>query len=285
MRSILINPVLNKEIKLRFRSFKSFLGVFFYLLVLGGIAIGFILISTVFSQTAMFRPEQSREMFMVLSFVQMGLILFMTPGLTSGVISGERERQTLNILLTTPQSSTSIIISKLVSSISYLLLMMVSSLPLYSIVFLFGGVSPSLLGATFGFFLITMLTIASIGVLSSTLIRKTIIATILTYGVTLFLAGGTVLLMVFGMEFLGSQQNLNQTSVLPYFSAMLNPFIILFSIFEDGMMTEIYRRSGIDFSIITSFVISYLIISILTLTISIRRLRPTMKVKKGTVKE
>lgn len=280
MKSLFINPVLNKEIKLRFRSFKSFLGVFFYLFSLGGIAIGFILINTVFSHSAMFRPEQSRTMFMVLSFVQMGLILFMTPGLTSGVISGERERQTLNILLTTPQSSTSIVLSKLVSSIAYLLLMIVSSLPLYSIVFLFGGVSPSLLLTTFCLYFITMLTIGSIGILFSTLIRKTIIATIITYGITLFLTAGTAFLTMIGMQLIAFQ-NPSQAAVMPYISAMFNPFIILFTSFEEGLTNEIYRTSGIDFSIMASFIILFLVISFICLMISIKKLRPKMKVKKG----
>ena len=74
---------------------------------------------------------------MVLSVLQLALIVFITPGLTAGVISSERERQTLNMLLTTTQSSTSIIIGKLVSSVAYLLLLMIASLPLYSIVFLY----------------------------------------------------------------------------------------------------------------------------------------------------
>lgn len=282
MKSIWINPVLNKEIKLRFRSFKSFLGVFFYLLAIGGIAIGFILMNTIFSysSTVIFRPEQSRTMFMVLSFVQMALVLFMTPGLTSGVISGERERQTLNILLTTPQSSTSIILSKLFSSIAYLLLMMIASLPLYSIVFLFGGVSPSLLIMTFALYLVTMLTVGSIGVLFSTIIRKTIVATIITYGITLFITAGTAFITLFAVQFI-SYQSANQTSVFPYITSMFNPFIILFNAFEEGMVNEINRISGIEFPMTAAFIISFLLISFLCLFISIKKLRPDKKVKKG----
>lgn len=282
MKSLWINPVLNKEIKLRFRSFKSFLGVFFYLFALGGIAIGFILINTVFSysSTAIFRPEQSRAMFMVLSFVQMALVLFMTPGLTSGVISGERERQTLNILLTTPQTSTSIILSKLFSSIAYLLLMMVASLPLYSIVFLFGGVSPSLLIQTFGLYFVTMLTIGSIGVFFSTVIRKTIVATIITYGITLFFTVGTAILTIISMQFTGFQ-NVNQTSVFPYITSVFNPFIILFNSFEEGLSNEINNVSGIAFPLTAAFIIAFLLISFVCLFISIKKLRPNMKAKKG----
>jgi ABC-2 type transport system permease protein len=278
MKSLWINPVLNKEIKLRFRSFKGFLGVIFYLFALGLVALGFIMVNTMYDQTAIFRPEQSRSMFMVLSFVQLVLILFMTPGLTSGAISGERERQTLNILLTTPQSSSSIIISKLISSLSYLLLMMIASLPLYSIVFLFGGVSPSLLLSTFCIYLVTMITIGSLGILFSTLIRKTIIATIVTYGVTVFLAGGTAFLTtIIGQLFMYQQYS---QSIFPYLTAMFNPFFILLANFESYLTDEIQRLAGIDFPLIASFIILYLMISFLSIWISIKKLRPKMKAKK-----
>ena len=157
MKSFLINPVLNKEFKLRFRSLKTFIGLLAYLLAIALIVVGFILLMTEFRGSSYFRPEQSRELFVMLSFIQLALILFITPGLTAGVISGEREKQTLNILLTTVQSSTSIILSKLFSSFLYLLLLIVASLPLYSMVFLFGGVAPATLLAVFGLYVFTII--------------------------------------------------------------------------------------------------------------------------------
>ena len=90
-------------------------------------------------------------MFAVLTILQMALVLFITPSLTAGAISSEREKQTLNILLTTTQSSTQIVVGKLLSSVAFLVLMLVAGLPLYSLVFLFGGVSPSQLISIFYF--------------------------------------------------------------------------------------------------------------------------------------
>lgn len=275
MRSLWMNPVLNKEIKLRFRSVKGFLGIFFYLFVLGAIALGFIFINSLNSQFGSFRPEQSRFMFILLTVVQLGLIFFMTPGLTAGVISGEREKQTLNILLTTPQSSSVIVISKLLSSISYLLLMIVASLPLYSIVFLFGGVSPGILFASFGIFLVSMVALGSIGILFSTLFRKTIVAMITTYGTGLFLAGGTGLLTIFLMN-ISLNPAMNQTSPVPFFTAVLNPFIILVSLFEKDMQRELVRQTGIETPMWIFFLIAYLLITVVSLLISIKKLRPKM---------
>ncbi|OCA85473.1 ABC transporter permease [Bacillus sp. FJAT-27225] len=277
MRQFLLNPVMNKEFKLRFRSFKSFLGLMFYLLALCLVTIGYIFIQSQAFGSNLFRPDQSRIMFMVLSFIQLGLILFITPGLTAGVISGEREKQTLNILLTTTQTSTGIIIGKLISSVSFLLLMIIGSMPIYSIVFLFGGISPLQVLLVLGYYIFLILVFGSIGVLFSTLIRKTIVSMISTYGVTLFMAAGTAFLFLISIQYNSMSGG---TTPVPYFFAMLNPFITMLGIFEPEFIKDINRQSGIDFPLWASLLISYTLLGAVALMISINKLRPVMRKKK-----
>jgi len=279
MKNFIINPVLNKEFKLRFRSFKSFLGLLFYLLAVGLIIVGFIFIESLSNMQGFFKPDQSRQVFIVLSFLQLALILFITPGLTAGVISSERERQTLNMMLTTTQSSASIILSKLISSLSYLLLLIIASLPLYSFVFLFGGISPGQVLTTMGFYIFTMIVFGSLGVLFSALIRKTIVSMVTTYGVTLFLAGGTAFLtlILLQLSYQFHQTPNPPTSPFPYFTAMLNPVIILLSMFEPEATNEITNRTGIEFPLWASYLISYSVIFIGAILLSIKKLRPNMK--------
>ena len=279
MKNFVINPVLNKEFKLRFRSFKSFLGILFYLLALGLIIVGFVFIESLSNSHGFFKPDQSRTIFIMLSFLQLALVLFITPGLTAGVISSERERQTLNIMLTTTQSSASIILSKLISSISYLLLLIIAGLPLYSFVFLFGGISPGQLLITISFYIFTMIAFGTVGVLLSTLIRKTIVSMVTAYGVTLFLAGGTAFLALVFMQFANryGYTGTPSTSPLAYFAAMLNPPIILLRTFEPEISREITNTTGIKFPLWISYLISYSVIIIGAVFISIKKLRPNMK--------
>lgn len=276
-----MNPVLSKELKLRFRSGKSFLGLLFYLLALSILLCGYMYIEIMSNANGFFKPENSRVMFMLFSFLQLGLILFITPGLTGGVISSERERQTLNMLLTTTQSSTGIVIGKLLSSLSYLVLLLFASLPLYSLVFLYGGISPTQLLYTFLFFLFTMIAVGSLGVLFSTLIRKTIVSMVTTYSSVLFIAGGTavIALIVYQLAMINTQ---GQPADSPYFYfiAMLNPGLILAGMFEPELLAEIKGQSGIEFPIWIAYIISYSIIIIGSLLMSIRRLRPNMKKAK-----
>ena len=279
MKNFVMNPVLNKEFKLRFRTFKSFLGILFYLLALGVIIVGFVFIESMSNTQGFFRPDQSRTMFMILSFLQLALILFITPGLTAGVISSERERQTLNIMLTTTQSSASIILSKLLSSVSYLLLLIIASLPLFSFVFLFGGISPGQVLTTLGFYIFTMIAYGSLGVLFSTLIRKTIVSMVTTYGMTLFLVGGTAFLMIIFMQ-LSQGFGMSATpspNPLAYFAAMLNPVIILIGTFQPELIREISNSTGIEFPLWVAYVLSYTAIFIGAILLSIKKLRPNMK--------
>ncbi|WP_042356267.1 ABC transporter permease [Bacillus rubiinfantis] len=279
MRNLLVNPVLNKEFKLRFRTFKSFLGLGLYLLAVSVLIVGFIFLESQGSPMGRFRPDQSKDMFMLMSFVQMGLILFITPGLTAGVISGEREKQTLNILLTTNQSSASIILGKLLSSISFLLLMIIASLPIYSIVFLYGGISPGQVLVNLGYYMFIILAFGSIGIFFSTIIRKTIIAMVSTYGVTLFLTAGTAFLFIVSMSI--QQNGVTQYNPAGYLFTMLNPAMILFSFLEPDAFSELSNQmwGGFAFPLWAANLIMYSIIILVLNTISIKKLRPNMKVK------
>ncbi|MGV3487515.1 MAG: ABC transporter permease [Tuberibacillus sp.] len=278
-RQALINPVLIKETKLRFRGMKSIWGIFFYLLVMGIVTIGMIFALSG-GGTRPIRTDESRMLFIFLTVAQMGLILFMTPGLTSGVISSEREKQTLNILLTTEQSSTSIILSKLISSIAFLALMVLSSLPFYSLVFLFGGISPRELILTFVIFFVTMLSVGSLGVLFSTVFRKTIIATITTYGTALFLVAFLyAYILIFSSVIFGPTPTQHAIGPFLYFIVATNPAAVIISVFEPTFVGDILNHYGETYSILPTYVISYLVLTALALGVSIMILRPRYRRK------
>ena len=252
------NPVLVKEIKLRFRPPKSFVGILFYLIAMCIFVFGFILLTTQFTGTGYFRPEESFFMFTMLTYIQLGLILFITPGLTAGAISSEREKQTLNILLTTAQTSFQIILGKLTSSIAFLLLLLVAGLPIYSMVFLFGGVSPGQLGVIFLFFFLTMLAVGGIGIMYSTIIRKTIVAMIATYGTMIFLAGvtGFIYLVITGINTMGGA-GVPTSSPIGHFFASINPVVLILTLITPQSDEFITTTTLVDFPIWIGYTIFY----------------------------
>lgn len=264
-----MNPVLNKEFRLRMRTPRSMVSLILYLTVIGLLALGFIYVTTQNIGGGL-DPESSRMLFYFLSGAQLVLISFMTPGLTAGVISGEREKQTLNMLLTTQQSSATIILSKLFSSLSFMLLIMFATMPLYSIVFLFGGISPMQLVAVFAFYLFVALVLGSFGVLFSTLFKKTVIAIITTYGVALVMYAITGLAALF---FMGIFQGQNAASGI---IISLNPMAALISIFEPEISRSMFKGSN-SLALWQIFVPVYFVLTAVAIGLSIRYLRPIMR--------
>ncbi|MFJ5792134.1 ABC transporter permease [Lysinibacillus sp. NPDC093197] len=272
------NPVLVKELKLRFRSFKSFSGLMFYLAVICIFIAGFLLLTTEFTGKGFFRPDTSFMMFAVLTILQMALVLFITPSLTAGAISSEREKQTLNILLTTTQSSTQIIIGKLLSSVAFLVLMLIAGLPLYSLVFLFGGVSPSQLISIFLFYLLTVVAIGSIGVMFSTITKKTIVAMIATYGSIIFLGGITAFFFFLSMAFHQMGNTIaTGSSFMTYFWASINPGALMLTLISPSMGDALTELSGVKFPVWITYLVVYILIIVLSLSIAIKKLRANMK--------
>ena len=82
-----------------------------------------------------------RSIFEWLVFFMLLLVLFLVPGLTSGAIAGERERQTLVPLQVTLLRPWQIVVGKLGASFAFLALLVVATAPLLVVAYLIGGVT------------------------------------------------------------------------------------------------------------------------------------------------
>ncbi len=118
------------------------------------------------------------------------LTLMVAPALTSGAISSERERQTLELLVTTPISTLGMLTAKLVGSLAYVLLLIVASMPLMGIVFAFGGIAPEDVARAYVMVLAIAFGMGALGLFLSSLIGRTQIATVASYIVVLVLTIG-----------------------------------------------------------------------------------------------
>jgi len=126
-----------------------------------------------------------------LLFLETLLVLVLAPAFTTGAISLEREKQTLDMLVTTPLSTLGMIIGKLFSALGYVFLLIIASIPLASLVFVFGGVGPEDLVRGYGFLFALAFGMGAIGLFISTIVRRTQTATVITFVVVLLLSIGT----------------------------------------------------------------------------------------------
>lgn len=192
---LLQNSLAGKELRTRMRGWRSTAVLTAYMAILAAIAIGFLI-----KQAGPTTDQSSQiglQLFQALSFFQLLLILFITPAATAGAISGERQRQTWDLLLVTRLSSLGIVWGKLVASVAFGVLLVLASLPLFSLVFLFGGVAPDDILHTYLVFFTTILLVGVASLFISALTRRLAVAMIVSNVLALGIAGAISLLALY----------------------------------------------------------------------------------------
>src|SRR5437879_2370228 len=141
-RQLLWNPIVSKEYRSRMRTWRSPLAMTLYILLLGGLgwAVFSSLASAAQSGFSGQAANYGQQLFLWLTLFQALLLTFIVPALTAGAISGERERQTIDLLFVTQIPPFSIIWGKLLASMSFVIILLLLSVPIFSLVFLFGGI-------------------------------------------------------------------------------------------------------------------------------------------------
>lgn len=191
-----INPIYRKELKLSTRSLKLPMLFMIYIILLTG--------SACFACTAFFNSYNYYQsqyssiltVFICLSVAEVVMVMLEVPAFTANAIAGERERQTLDILLTTNLKPVQIVLGKLLSSLSSLFLLTLLSLPVLGITFAIGGIHLKDLLQLFFFILICMFFIGSLGIFFSAVLKRTSGATVASYASLLFITAGTMILLL-----------------------------------------------------------------------------------------
>lgn len=135
------NPVLVKELRARFRGARAFWLVSLVAVVLGSPAL---LMLRELADESFYHTDPAamgRQLFQIMSVLEGAVVLLLAPAFSFAAISGERERQTLDLLLATPLSAGAIVRGKLASALAYLLLLAAAVIPVFSLAFTLGGVS------------------------------------------------------------------------------------------------------------------------------------------------
>jgi ABC-type transport system involved in multi-copper enzyme maturation permease subunit len=140
------------------------------------------------SGTMQVSPGVARRLFDIFFLGQFFLVALMAPTFASGSITGEKERKTYELLLASPLRPGTILVGKLLSSLSYLVILILSSIPLMILCYLLGGL---LLSEISRAYLILILAAGTFGLLSvacSSFFRRTSSALVVSYLVILPIA-------------------------------------------------------------------------------------------------
>jgi ABC-type transport system involved in multi-copper enzyme maturation permease subunit len=199
------NPVVLKELRGRMRGMRAFVVLTVYLALMSGfVTLLYVLYSSSLSYYGYASGGQiGRVLFIGIVGTELFLVTFIAPTFTAGAISGERERQTYDLLRTTLLPARSLVIGKLVSALSYVFILLLAAIPLQSIAFLFGGVTETEVILAFIILVVTAIALGSVGIYFSAIMQRTLTASIMTYGFALFVTLGLPLIVFVIVSLLG----------------------------------------------------------------------------------
>lgn len=178
-----INPILRKELAVGSRSIKMsmvIMGINAFLLLVVDLVM---LAASSTATLTSYDYSNLTYLFPVLACIECGILSLVVPIITSGSISGERERQTLDIMLTTPVKPFSIAVGKLESAMVVVMMYMVSSIPMLSIAFVLGGLSWWALLGLIVMMLYLGIYVGSVGIFCSSVVKRSVASTILTIAI------------------------------------------------------------------------------------------------------
>ena len=289
------NPVVLKKLRARMRGGRAFTLITIYLGLLS------LLVSIVYftfvaaSNTPTggeARQMLGKAIFAIVVSLELVMISFIAPALTSGAISSEREHQTYDLLRTTLLPARSLVFGKLTSAMSFILLLLLSAIPLQSLSAFFGGVAIEEVLIGFLILFVTALAYCAIGLFFSSLLKRTLASTVLSYASAILIVFGlplivTIILSLFGtllgnvlgppdpaLEYILMAIGWVLVSINPLATAVATEVILINE--QSLFYTNISLSGNAHFPFISpwmSYTVIYLLLSLVLIFLSVRFVR------------
>ena len=236
------NPILAFSARRRMRSIRTPAMLTLYALALAVTA--YALIYAPFLSPSIRLAEMGQGMwgYAAMVILQFGLLILIAPAATAGAISGERERQTLDLLRVTNTGVWHLVLGKLLESFGFLALLVLCSLPMLSLVLLTGAATFAQVLWGIAFLLVSALALLSVGIFCSALFQRTVTATVVSYLLVFGIGLVTLLPVFYDVKHIGklydamniAGQQLHEIAYVPV-SFVLNPALGLFALLEDQL--------------------------------------------------
>lgn len=257
MSKITKNAVLYKEMTTDMKKPKIMLILVIVNMVLYLITFAFLLGISIAGETNSINYRILAIYYICLVFFEIFLLGAIIPAITAGSISLEKERQTLDVLLTTKLKPWDIIWGKYLSQVVVLGLLVLSTLPLMAVVFTYGGLSFLAFIEVLLCMIVFVAFVSSFGIFFSSLTKNTISAVILSYVVFIAYSFATIAIPTFGIlcvEYINNyiyeniyilnNEHLINADFLA-FIGYLNPFCLIFDVLGNTIGYSFGDEAGI----------------------------------------
>lgn len=295
-----LNPLVKKDIKVQSRSMRISWGLFAYEAVMAVVfLVAMVMIKTESRWTYDNIYSMIVKLYPILAVAQFLIIGLVVPVRTASSISGEKERQTFDIMMTTSMTPFSIIWGKVLTAIIQSMFYVAAAMPVLAMVFVIGGLSISYLFWFLGIALLASLFAASIGIFCSSVCKKTVSAVVMSY---IFYLGFFILTIApYWIELMASNLQQSRGSLFTHSFLLFNPALYLIEFFtwvmggDSGVYNMLYDLHGNKLTL-TDGQVHYIwmaastaalaLVSFLFLWLASKRITPVSKkaVKKLAVK-
>lgn len=188
MRSLWANPVVTRDLRVRMRGSKSYWHQAFYLGLLGvlalagyGTAVGWGGAGDPNGMSAVDVQQRLQGFYYFIFITLAALITLIAPALTAVSITTERQRLSLDLLVTTPLTAPELLIGKMLSSTAFLALLLALSLPASALCVILGGATLGDVIRVYLLLAVDGLVLAALGLLVSCATRASLPALVWTY--------------------------------------------------------------------------------------------------------
>jgi ABC-2 type transport system permease protein len=230
---IMDNPIITKELKSRMRGRQGFIIIGAYLalisLVIGLIYLFLALDGSISNGNPGFLQTVGKVIFSTVVLLELLMLGFIGPALTAGAISSEREHKTIDLLKTSLLSARALVFGKLSSAVVFLLLLVLTAIPIQSLAFFLGGVGMAEMVISTLMLVVTAIFFCTLGLFFSSFTKRTLISTVFSYSAIL-ISFIVFFLLLFFISVLGSSSNYpspileNIATVGTWFLFSTNPF-------------------------------------------------------------
>ncbi|MBN2578550.1 MAG: ABC transporter permease subunit [Pirellulales bacterium] len=176
---LLENPVLQRELLVNLRRPRAFVLLFAYVALLGAV----VLIAWPAGRLDLSGgPSVEAERLVGLFFLgQYALMSLMAPSFAAGAITGEKERQTYEMLLASPMRPQAIVMGKLLAALCHLGIMVFASLPIVMLCLPLGGISLYEVAATYIAMAASAMAFGMISIALSAFFTRTLASLVVSY--------------------------------------------------------------------------------------------------------
>ena len=213
----------------------------------------------------------------VLVYVQMGMICLMAPTFSASAISSEREQETFDLLIASLAKPSTILFGKVGAALSYLVLTLFGSIPLIALTYSLGGVDLVDVAIVYLIMFVAGVTYCSISFYWSTLIRRGVLAQLVSLFAVIFLVAAMPALALFFSALASNFSGGPSANFLNIVFLMLrtNPFAAIASLIPGFPMPPGTWLPS--FPVWASQVLFYLLLTALSLFLSLKRLERVRK--------